>query len=253
MGSLLMLSYPILFWKLSTSESRKDRLLAWILILISVVLHILTGSRATLLAAIFGAVVWLVARKRTTLLLMVSSVLGTLILAGFVLLGPDNLKPESLKRGAHSSGITDLTGRTELWMGSLFLINQRPLTGYGFAVEGRIWRDRRYQEPEITLWSGSAKTSLHNGYLGIAVGLGWFGLVLWLLITLTPICRLLSLKLDRHVALVFATVSMCLLVNFVEAAVSGSRSITALAFWIMWVVALRLREQNLNLANSETV
>jgi O-antigen ligase len=244
MGAFLMVGYPMLFWKLNSAALKRKQLLVVTLIIVAVLLHVLTGSRATFLAAIAGSAVWLVARKKTSLLMLTSSVVGILVFAGFVTLGLDTIKPESFHRGKHSSGITDLKGRPELWAGSLYMVNGRPFTGYGFGVEGRIWNDRRFLDPELTLWSGSAKSSLHNGYLAIAVGLGWTGLVLWLLTVLIPIWSLRHLKVDHCVAAILATTSTCLLVNLVEGAISGSRSVTSLTFWIMWAIAIQLTRRN---------
>jgi exopolysaccharide production protein ExoQ len=68
-----------------------------------------------------------------------------------------------------------LSGRTELWQEALEMIGERPWLGYGFRAfwqpEGAatiIWKSLGYEPPHA-----------HNGYLNVALDLGWVGLGLF--------------------------------------------------------------------------
>ncbi|MFQ5738696.1 MAG: O-antigen ligase family protein [Acidobacteriota bacterium] len=239
LGSFFMISYPVLFWKYSDSDSIGGKAASLLLMGITMGLHLLTGSRASLLASLFGVCLWLAVQRKGGKLVVCALVMATLLLAAIVTLG-DSQGMESFSRGRQSSGMFDLTGRPEFWAASLVLINERPFRGYGYAVEGKIWSDRRFLHRELSLWSGSAKTSLHNGYLSTAVGLGWSGLLLWLSIVLAPLLSLWRGRYREYLPMILMVMGMGLAVNFVESAVSGCRSATAITFWIMWTIATRL-------------
>jgi len=148
-------------------------------------------------------------------------------------------KPASLKRS--DAGITALTGRTEFWKGCLLLIKERPIQGYGYGVAGKVWQDPRFQREGEFLWTGSAKSSLHNGYLSLAIGLGVVGLLIWMIFLSIPIWQVLSLRSSPYKAFILAMVFQQLVLNFFESALSsGSQIYTSLVFWFFLIVAGRL-------------
>jgi O-antigen ligase len=71
---------------------------------------------------------------------------------------------------------TRFTGRSDIWVFAIESLQQRLLTGYGFAA---FWGNNaiRSLEEEGTEWAGYASHS-HNGYLDTALGAGLPGLVL---------------------------------------------------------------------------
>ena len=138
-----------------------------------------------------------------------------------------------------SSSLTYLTGRTQFWLGSLELAIEKPLLGYGYAVEGKIWEDPRFQSNKSGLWMGSAKSSIHNGYLSVAIGLGLLGLIIWLAIILPPVWHVLHLSGDYYKALFLVILLQFLLTNFFETAISSSRNLESMAFWMFWVLAIK--------------
>ena len=60
------------------------------------------------------------------------------------------------------------SGRREAWGGAIRQAEQRPLTGYGFGTEGRVFIDR---------WSVFVGGLPENSYIGLALQLGVAGLV----------------------------------------------------------------------------
>jgi O-antigen ligase len=237
-GASCMLAYPILAWKYATSRSG-HKFIAAILICLTLGLHVLSGSRSSLLAGVLGGMVWLSCSVKTMTLKRVAIGLtfGLILTFGvsFLIL----TKPTSLQRG--DSAITALTGRTDFWKGCLILIKEKPIQGYGYGVAGKVWQDPRFHREGEFLWAGSAKSSLHNGYLSLAIGLGMVGLLVWLGFIVVPIWQVLSLESSPYKAFILAMVFQLLVLNFFESALSsGSQIYTSLIFWFFLIVAGRL-------------
>ncbi|MHC5157149.1 MAG: O-antigen ligase family protein [Planctomycetota bacterium] len=237
-GSFCMTAYPILVWKFVTTRRPGKSVIA-VLLCLTAGLHVLSGSRSSLLAAILGGVVWLsLSIKSMTLKHLVVCLVFTLALT----LGVSVLlqtKPASLTRG--DATITTLTGRTEFWEGCLLLIKEQPIQGYGYEVSGKVWEDPRFYREGRALWVGSAKSSLHNGYLSLTIGLGVVGLLLWLGFITVPIYQTLSLSSGPYKAFILTMIFQFLVLNFFESALSsGSQIYTSLVFWIFLIIAAKM-------------
>jgi len=231
LGALCMVCYPIFMWKYCQA-SKPQKMCIVSLTIITLFLHILTGSRTSLATAFLGIVVWYYALNHKVKMIIMFLVI---LCAGFVLVAA---KPGSFNR--ESNKITDLTGRSDFWVGSMVLIKERPFKGYGYEVGGKVWKDPRFYNPYVALWSGNARASLHNGYLTIAIGLGLIGLFLWLILVMTPIYQLRRVTISYDRAVVTVIFFQALLVNFFESEISGSRTQVSIVFWIMWIIAGRL-------------
>lgn len=236
MGEFCMLSYFILIWKYPRCNFLKKCIVAT-LILTILCLHLLTGSRSSLIASVFGICVWLLVSKKIVKLMFV---LGVVSIAALCIV---QLKPDSFNRGEDSTGFTDLTGRPEFWFGAYTLIMERPILGYGYEVEGKIWSDPRFNKPEYVLWSGTARTSLHNGYLSIAIGVGIVGFLICCVLLLIPFWRCRTLPCSDYKAFVISIMLIALLLNFFESVVAVTASVTAIFFWIAWVIAGKLSQK----------
>ena len=239
-GAVCMVTYPILIWKYGNSQ-RNGKLLTIILLCLTAMLHVLSGSRSSMLASILGGLVWVGCSIRTITLkqLAISLALGMIVTLGvsFLLL----TKPASLKRG--DSTVTTLTGRTEFWAGCLQLIREKPIQGYGYGVAGKVWEDPRFHREGEFLWEGSARSSLHNGYLSLAIGLGVIGLVMWFVVLGIPICKIFRLGPSPYKTFLLMVSIELLVLNFFESALSsGSQLHTSLIFWIFLIVAGKLPE-----------
>jgi O-antigen ligase len=237
LGAFCMLSYPALGWKYSRLNS-VGKLLILFLFSIVLFIHILSGSRASLAASVFGFFLWLLIQNRISLnsFAKILSLVLIILFGIFLLL---QSRPHSFRREA--SDITDLTGRAEFWRGCIQLVKEKPILGYGYGVGGKIWNDPRFYHPEQFLWAGSARSSLHNGYLSIAIGMGFTGLLVWLSFMLIPIWQVLYLKPCSYKTLIVVILFQGLLLNFFETSIaSGSQVITSLVFWLFLIMAGRL-------------
>lgn len=237
LGAFCMLSYPVLMWKYPRL-SAVGKVPILFLFCIVLFIHILSGSRASLAASVFGFFLWLSIQNKVSLNSSVKILLFFLIISfGIVLLLKS--KPHSFRREV--SDITNLTGRTEFWRGCIQLVKEKPILGYGYGVGGKIWDDPRFCRPEQFLWAGSARSSLHNGYLSIAIGMGFSGLLLWLSFMLIPIWRVMHISPCGYKTLIVVILFQGLLLNFFETSIaSGSQVITSLVFWLFLIMAGRL-------------
>ncbi|MGE5429452.1 MAG: O-antigen ligase family protein [Syntrophomonadaceae bacterium] len=232
LGGFCMVSYPVLLWKYKRSESLNSKLVVIGLGLLTVFLHYLTGSRTSIVVAVAGLIIWFLVQKK----LLKAGIIAALFVVLVVLI--TQLKPQVFQREGDRN-ITDLTGREEFWQGARILISERPLQGYGYSVEGKVWEDARFYDPKNSLWIGSSRTSLHNGYISVAIGVGLLAFVLWCIILFLPLWRVAFTPSSDYKAFIIALLIMILLSNFAESAITGGNSINSIFFWIAWVMAGR--------------
>ena len=240
-GGFCMISYPAFYWKISNTNSRTKWFLAF-LVLCMACLHVLTGSRTTLIASALGTCIWLlVLRKPIKFVLMIFGMTFLVILALA-------LKPPNLTRGQGFESISTFTGRTQIWSAAATLAKERLLLGYGYGVSGKIFEDPRFYNPKLEFWSGTARLSLHNGYLSIVISLGLLGSLLLYLLLFLPFYRGRKDIEDQYKALMLTVIFMAFLTNFLESVIGGSSGLISLVLWILWVVAGKIpvidREKN---------
>ena len=232
MGGFCMMAYPICLWKYSQSSGRQRWMVLGTVVALAA-LHAFTGSRSSMIASALGMLVWfIVAHGRLRSVLLLAALTGVAL--AVVQLNPSGFERES------AGGATDLTGRPEIWSGAYQLVLERPLLGYGYDVEGAIFADSRFYDPKLALWTGSVRVPMHSGYLSVAVGLGIVGLILWVAVLFVPFGRSLLLPESHYKAFVVSTMTMCLIINSVESAITGGRSLIGITYWISWVMAERL-------------
>jgi exopolysaccharide production protein ExoQ len=242
MGAFCMISYPVCLWK----YSRSTRWIRWFVIAILVAvaaMHVLTGSRTSMIAAGVGIFLWVLMTKQRlkSILFLAASIL---IAVALIQQNPTRFEREY--------DLDTFTGRTEIWNSAYVLLMERPFLGYGYDVESKVFEDSRFYRPELKFWSGTAKISMHNGYLSVAVGLGFPGLILWAVILLLPFLRGVRLPWGEDKAFVVSVMSVCLLSNFFESVITGGRSFVAIIFWLAWVMAVRFSEANVREKNGVT-
>jgi len=229
MGSFCMLSYPVLLWKHARGTAAEK----WIVVCVGCVvvfLHLMTGSRGSLLTAAILTSVWFLTLRQWTRLIAFVSLVGVVALLAVTLLASKFERIEA-------DDATGLNGRPEFWQASLELLMERPLLGYGYAVEGKVWEDPRFNKPGYFLWSGSAKTSLHNGYLSVAIGGGIIALVLWCALLGIPLSRSLLSPGNEYRAFAISVIVASLLRNFIESEIQPTGAATGILFWVAWVIA----------------
>ena len=135
-----------------------------------------------------------------------------------------------------------LTGRTDIWRFAAGQIEDHPVLGYGYEVAGAIF-DSRYFPLWWGPWDEGPHSSLHNGYIDRAVGVGVPAMLLWLFIVLRPWYDVLRRREDpwglKPVA--FWIVIPMLVHNLTEASITDFTSIIGLGFGLVWMIAERAR------------
>jgi O-antigen ligase len=231
-GSLCMLSYPILFLRINDTRGAA-RAFASLILLSSLLMHALSGSRGSIIAAVGGIAIWWISMKKY------EKVLAYILTIALVLFLVVFFQPSQFQREGNDD-ISGLSGRTDFWKIVLILISENPVKGLGYGVGGKIFEDPRFQREGYDLWSGSPRSSLHQGYLSIMVELGLIAFLLWCFTWLVVLWRCASLLPGRYKGFVLSTMSMCLVVNLVETAITGGNTIVSIFFWLAWVIGGRL-------------
>ena len=231
MGAVCMASYPVLLWKYWQCKPRQKYIVIC-LIFTCFSLHFLSGSKTSLFASIFGIVIWLVLLKKKRQLIIFSA---TVFCLAFIMIGYE-YSPSALTR-VNSSNLSHLTGRTEIWRAGVILARERPILGYGYSVGGKIFEDPRFYDERLELWRGNPRVSLHNGYLGVLVGIGSIGLIIFCISLFLPLWKSIHAPSSYYKAFVVTIISMALLANCFETSIVGGRSIDSVVTWIAWVIA----------------
>lgn len=247
LGAFFMVAYPIILWK-TKSEKQRERLFAYMILTISIVLHLLTATRSPMFAAVLGILILFLLQRKFLNILMLS--LFTVI--AFFLM--TQLNPEGLKR-SESNKMTDLTGRGEYWEGGMLMLSQKPLLGYGYSADGKIFDRQRLFYFGDHLGAPTSSQPLHNGYLSTAVGLGAIGLLLWLIVLTYPFYRLTSFKDFPEKPYLISIMAMVLITNFSDQNLTGYATIGDTFFWTAWLLASKISEYtktNKLLSNNNT-
>jgi O-antigen ligase len=232
-GLMLITVGPTLaFW--NRFEPRRKKWLGAIALL-AVAEAALADSRTPFIAlavGLFGYVLWRY-RLRGILLIAGAGVLGVAALPIF-----GHSIGEYLGRG----DVATLTGRTEMWAYVIQQIKSRPLIGYGYDVAGAIFQSK-YFPIWYGPWDEGSQSSLHNGYLNHAIGVGIPATLFWLFIVLRPWWFLMRQGEDpwnlKPVALL--VVVPCLIHNMAESSVGDFLGMVGLLFGISWAVGERYR------------
>jgi len=192
----------------------------------------LADSRSPFVGLAVGGLLYLVWRYR----LRAVPIIVALGVVGFILVA--QLDPEYLNRG----DVTSLTGRTDIWKFAITKIEQRPLIGYGFEVEGEIMKAH-----DFPIWWGpwedGPRSSLHSDYLSKAVSLGIPALVFWVFFFMRPWIALMRRKDDpwNLKPLFFLVVIPILLLDFTEGTAGDCRYAVGMIATLCWALAERQR------------
>jgi O-antigen ligase len=200
--------------------------------LIAFVLGVLADSRSPFVGLAVGGLLYLLWRYR----LRAMPIILALAAVSFVLL--TQLNPAYLTRGDVSS----LGGRTDIWKFAITKIEQSPLIGYGFEVEGEIMKAH-----DFPIWWGpwedGPRSSLHSDYLSKAVSLGIPALVFWVFFFMRPWLSLLRRKDDpwNLKPLFFLVVVPILILDVNEGTAGDCRYAVGMIATLCWALAERQR------------
>jgi hypothetical protein len=166
------------------------RIAAAALIALSIVLLVVADSRSAAVAMAISMAVLAFWHYRWRGLF---AVIGAGALAVFA---AGELSPQTLLYLTRHD-VTTLTGRTEVMRFSFHRLIDSPLIGYGFGVEGQIFRNKYFPYWE-DLWTTGPRIPIHNGYLSRAIGLGAPAAFLWVFLFLRPFATLFVRRSDPY-------------------------------------------------------
>ncbi len=236
LGGFCMVNFPIFYWKIYNS-SRKQKIVATIFSLLNLVILLLTGSRTSLLVSVIGLFIWLIIYKDWIKILL----FFIIILLGGIFITQFNIS--TYKRDA-GSNITDLTERDLIWKGAALFIYKKPIIGYGYSVEGKIFDNQKLLNMEEQYFNPNSQQPLHNGYISIFIGGGIIGFLLWYIPFFMVIYKTTRTP-DNLIfkPFVLSVMLPILIANIVESAIVGYFSATDIYFLLAWIIGDRFYRQ----------
>ncbi len=243
LGALMLVTVAtgIVLWP-GASSQRKCVLLSTMLS--SLAFALLADSRSETFVTVLGVVAYAVWLKGGKAALVCA--IGVIVL-GLSLQFLPHWSSAYLNRD-----VTTLTGRTEAWQFELKELRANPLLGYGYEVEGEIFRDRHFTNWQ-TFWDLGANTSLHNGYMDIAIGMGGLATAFWLWVFISPWLWLLRADHDDWSLkpLFFLFILPMLLLACDESGLAEPREVRGLLLYFSWALVERYRLKSVDDRGSE--
>ena len=225
-------------------SSRRRQLLLALILLASIAFAFLADARSSFVAVAVGSGLYAVWKWGARGGFLFAAGIGVVAVTALCL-DPGVL--DYMERDVGS-----LTGRTELWAFVVQRIKERPIVGYGYETSGVLFLRR-----DFPLWWGpwdlGPHSSLHNGYLDHAVGIGIPATLLWLFIVLQPWIFLFRQPTDpwNLKPSFFLIVVPILIYNFTEALLGDFAGSVALLFGLVWAIGERYRLFALERAEAE--
>src|SRR5262249_36762958 len=124
----------------------------------------------------------------------------------------------------------------------LLKLKEAPLAGYGYDIEGQIFQDRRFTSWE-EVWDAGPASSLHNGYLSMAIGIGIPATIAWIVIVLAPWAWLMRRESDpwNLKPLLFLVIVPTFICGTAESVLGDPHNPLGILFFIGWMLAERYR------------
>jgi len=215
------------------SLSRPQKLWLGLEMVVAIALGALADSRSPFVGLAIGAFLYLLWRYR---LRAVPICLAAALLLFAV---ATQVAPDYFTRGE----VSTLTGRTDVWKFAVQKIKERPLLGWGFEVEGQIFQSK-YFPMWWGPWEEGPHSSIHNGYLSRAVGVGLPALGFWIFFFLRPWFWLFGRRGDdpwQLKQLFMLVIVPILILNMVETTAGDCRYAVGLLATLCWGFAERQR------------
>jgi O-antigen ligase len=115
-----------------------------------------------------------------------------------------------------------LTGRGEAWRGAIDLADERPVVGYGFGTEARVFVDR---------WADFVGGLPENSYIGMYLQLGVVGLLALLALAASIVVAALRRRDRWQVAGPLGALTAGLVMAFVQSYIYSVGDIATVALW----------------------
>ena len=166
MGVVSALILPMSLWKF-IDTGKKSALFLFLLIFLSL---LLCGARGSINATLFALGYFIYARsKRNNPFAFFATVSFVVIFIWIV----ETLAKEFFKTYIRVESIPLLGGRLEAWQAAVNLIMDKPLFGYGFGVEDKLFSLKKI------MFRMHYGTYAHNSFLGILLQLGLLGFIMF--------------------------------------------------------------------------
>jgi O-antigen ligase len=227
------LGAALFLWSATTGKVTKLGLA--ILILAIAGLDIVADSRTSFVSIGVGCTAYVIWRYRWRGVLACAALAACLAVAAALLFS--DLRTYLVHRD-----VTTLTGRTDMWRFVVREIRERPLLGYGYGVEGMIFKSRYFP-----LWWGpwqqGAYSSLHNGYLDMMISVGIPAAALWFYTLLRPFVFMFRRREDPWKLKPLALLVMIpiLVENLAESTTQDWRAPVGILLFLAWALAERQR------------
>lgn len=166
MGVISALILPMSLWKF-LDTGRKSALFLFLLILLSL---LLCGARGSINATLFALGYFIYARSKRRNPFALFATLSFVLIFIWII---ETLAKEFFKTYIRIESISVLGGRLEAWQEAVGLIMDKPLFGYGFGVEDKIFGLKKIM---FRVHSGAY---VHNSFLGMLLQLGLLGFVMF--------------------------------------------------------------------------
>jgi O-antigen ligase len=221
----------LVYW---LAASKRTRVLIALSTAAALTFDALADSRSPFIALCAGLLVFAVSKYRMRAVVAAAAVL----LVVFGLYRQMDTASDYVTRG----DVTSLTGRTEIWKYVVHAIEERPLTGWGYEVEGELFQNHDFPLWE-DVWDQGPRSSIHNGYLARAAGVGIPAALLWIFL----IARALGYAVfDKSAAALLrnAVVIACipvLILNMTESTAGDCRYSVGLLMGLIWALSERAR------------
>jgi O-antigen ligase len=235
---LTTMAVALIYWNAASS---RIKILLVCLMVLAFGLMALADSRTSAAAILAGGAAYAVFKYRFRAILAGVGLILLLVI-GLILAGP--------KAGSYvNRDVTSFTGRSEIWAFTVDQIEQSPLLGYGYEVEGAIL-DNKYFPLWYGPWDMGPHTSLHEDYLARAVGVGVPAALLWFFIMLRPWIVLFQKEGDPLGLKRFGLLAALpiFILNFSESSAADCRYSVGLLMMLAWALA---ENQRLHLSQSK--
>ncbi len=137
---------------------------------------------------------------------------------------------------------SNLTGRTGLWEGIWDVVLQNPILGYGYSA---FWGGEKYLVRSVFVDAGWHAKSAHNGLLGIALDLGFVGVLTFVFTAGRSFLngfKLAFMSRSRLSILLLSILSYLLILGLAESNYVVRNSIYWVLFLICSVYLLRIKD-----------
>jgi O-antigen ligase len=218
------------YWPLA---SGRKKVLVALAMIGALVQALMADSRSPLVGIAIGCALYMLFKYRA------KGAIGIAVL--YVIFYMSTFAIPSIHAYMDRGDVASFTGRQVAWDFAVHSIRQSPLLGYGYEVEGQILKNPYFPGWD-EVWNLGYQTSLHDGYVSRAIGLGVPALLFWLFLTLRPAISCLFSKRDpwRLRSIVPLALLPVLILNFTES-ISDFRSFAGLLMALSWTILERER------------